>query len=94
MFRKLDTDHIFAFRSDSDLAQLAAMRAGFGISGCMYGIARRDPNLVNVLGDVGFEMEMWVVMHEDLKASRRMRLMFDHLVDQLTAYAATSQRGG
>ena len=44
-----------------------------------------------MLPGVGFEMEMWVVMHEDLKSSRRMRLMFDHLVEALSAYAATSQ---
>ena len=25
-------------------------------------------------------------MHEDLRTSRRMRLMFDHLADDLTAY--------
>lgn len=81
----------FSFRSDSDLAQLAALRAGFGIGGCMYGIARRDPNLVHVLPALGFDMELWVVMHEDLKSSRRMRAMFDHLVEGLTAYAATSQ---
>ncbi|MDR3512681.1 MAG: LysR family transcriptional regulator [Caulobacteraceae bacterium] len=81
----------FAFRSDSDLAQLAALRAGFGVGACQLGIARRDPNLVQVLGDLGFELEMWVVMHEDLKASRRMRLMFDHLVATLTDYAAGSQ---
>ena len=83
----------FAFRADSDLAQLAAIRAGFGVGGCQIGIARRDPNLTQVLGDLGFSMEMWVVMHEDLKASRRMRLMFDHLVARLTAYAASSQAG-
>ena len=81
----------FAFRSDSDLAQLAALRAGFGVGACMFGIARRDPDLVQVLGELGFELEMWVVMHEDLKTSRRMRLMFDHLVGALSAYAATSQ---
>jgi DNA-binding transcriptional LysR family regulator len=81
----------FAFRSDNDLAQLAALRAGFGVGGCMFGIARRDPNLVHVLPDVGFDMEMWVVMHEDLKAHRRLRLMFDHLVEGLSAYAATSK---
>jgi len=84
----------FAFRSDSDLAQLAAMRAGFGIGGCMFGIAGRDPNLVHVLPSMRFSMEMWVVMHEDLKASRRMRAMFDHLVEGLTAYAATCQAPG
>jgi len=28
-------------------------------------------------------------MHEDLKSSRRMRLMFDHLVEHLRAYVAS-----
>jgi DNA-binding transcriptional LysR family regulator len=81
----------FAFRSDSDLAQLAALRAGFGVGGCMFGLARRDPNLVHVLPGLGFPMEMWVLMHEDLKAVRRMRAMFDHLIEHLADYAATSQ---
>jgi DNA-binding transcriptional LysR family regulator len=82
----------FAFRSDSDLAQLAALRAGFGIGGCQHGIARRDPNLVPVLtGAFSFELECWVVMHEDLKDSRRMRLMFDCLVAGLSDYVATSR---
>jgi DNA-binding transcriptional LysR family regulator len=81
----------FAFRSDSDLAQLGALRAGFGIGGAQLGIARRDANLVQVLPGVMFDMEIWVVMHEDLKASRRMKLMFDHLVVELGDYAATSR---
>jgi DNA-binding transcriptional LysR family regulator len=83
----------FAFRSDSDLAQLAAIRAGYGIGGCQYGIAKRDPNLTPVLVNAfSFDLEVWVVMHEDLKASRRMRLMFDHLVAGLAGYVAVSQR--
>jgi len=86
------TRDLFAFRSDSDLAQLAAVRAGFGVGGVQHGIARRDPNLVRVLdGVLNFELEAWVVMHEDLKASRRMRLMFDHLVAGLTDYVKTSR---
>jgi DNA-binding transcriptional LysR family regulator len=86
------TSDLFAFRSDSDLAQLAAVRAGFGIGGIQHGIARRDPNLVQVLdGAFSFELDTWVVMHEDLKASRRMRLMFDHLVAGLTDYLRTSR---
>src|SRR5579863_1092620 len=43
---------IFAFRSDNDLAQLAAVRAGFGIGACQATTAARDPNLVPVLEDV------------------------------------------
>ena len=85
------TRDFFEFRSDSDLAQLAALRAGFGIGGCMFGIAARDPDLVHVLPGHGFELEVWVVMHEDLKSNRRMRLMFDHLVANLTDFVAASQ---
>jgi DNA-binding transcriptional LysR family regulator len=77
----------FAFRSDNDLAQLAALRAGFGVGGCQAPIARRDPDLVPVLEDAfRADLEFWVAMHEDLKSSRRMRLMFDWLVEGLGAY--------
>jgi DNA-binding transcriptional LysR family regulator len=82
---------IFSLRTDNDLAQLAALRAGFGICPCQPGVARRDPNLVPVLADAfGFDLEIWVVMHEDLKTNRRMRLLFDHLVGALLAYVAAS----
>ena len=77
---------IFSFRSDSDLAQLAMLRAGYGIGACQPTIARRY-GLVRVLANVNvFTLGVWIVMHENLRASRRMRLMFDHLVDGVTHY--------
>jgi DNA-binding transcriptional LysR family regulator len=77
----------FSFRSDNDLAQLAAVRAGFGIGACQAPIARRDPDLLPVLeGAFDHRLEIWVAMHEDLKASRRMRLIFDALVEGLAKY--------
>jgi DNA-binding transcriptional LysR family regulator len=80
----------FAFRCDSDLGQLAAIRAGFGIGVCQYGIAIAPP-LVSILPrELRFELEMWVVMHEVLRTTARVKLMFDHLVAGLTQYAATS----
>jgi len=82
----------FTFRSDSDLAQLAATRAGFGIGVCQDGLAERL-GLVRVLPDfVLFRLGCWVVMHENLRGSRRMRLMFDHLVEGLTAYVREGRR--
>lgn len=82
------TRELFSFRSDSDHAQLAAMRSGFGIGGCQTRIASRDPNLVAVLPqEFRIDLEMWLVMHEDLRASRRVRLLFDHLARALKAYA-------
>ncbi len=81
-----------AFRSDSDLAQLAAIRAGFGVGFIQHAIARRDPDLVAVLpGEIGFSLEMWLALHEDLRASRRLRLMMDHLAAGLADYVARSQ---
>jgi DNA-binding transcriptional LysR family regulator len=80
------TRALFGVRSDSDLAQLAMIQAGVGLGGCQQPLARRL-GLVPVLeGVVSFPMEMWVVMHEDLKAMRRMRIVFDALVEGLKAY--------
>lgn len=74
------TRDIFAFRTDNDAAQVSAVRAGMGIGGVQHQIARRD-GLVPVLANAfSFELECWIAMHENLKGSRRMRLMFDHLV--------------
>ena len=40
-----------------------------------------------------FRMGCWIVMHENLRANRRMRLMFDHLVDGFTAYIREGRQG-
>ncbi len=73
----------FAFRADSDLAQMAALRAGFGIGVCQVGLAA---GLVRVLPDAfAVALPVWVVMHEDLRASPRCRAVFDALVAGLAA---------
>jgi len=77
----------FGFRCDSDLAQIAALRAGVGIGGCQENIARRTPELMKVLPNaVHYGLDVWLVMHEDLKLTRRVRLLFDHLASGLTAF--------
>lgn len=70
----------FALRTDSDLAQLAAIRAGYGIGVCQVALARRDRDLVRVLPDA-FELTLdtWLAMHEDLRTSRRCRAVLDAL---------------
>jgi len=81
----------FAFRCDSDLGQLAAIRAGLGLGVCQYGVALRPPLVAILTQQVRFELPMWVVMHEALRKVTRAKLMFDHLVTALIAYAATSK---
>ena len=81
------TPELFALRTDNELAQLAYLRSGLGIGTCHNKIAARDPNLVPILTDqFAFDLELWVVMHEDLKDDRRMRRLFDHLVRGLRPY--------
>lgn len=83
---KLSRDS-FGFRCDSDLAQLAALRAGVGIGGCQENIARRSPELIGVLPDLfAFALEIWLVMQEDVKGTPRVRLLFDHLAAGLVDY--------
>ncbi|RVJ67279.1 LysR family transcriptional regulator [Sinorhizobium meliloti] len=74
----------FALRVDSDVAQLAAIRAGFGIGVCQVPIAAADPDLVHVLPQsFGVDLETWVVMHEDLSSNARCRVVFDALAQEL-----------
>ncbi|GBR54154.1 LysR family transcriptional regulator [Gluconobacter sphaericus] len=92
MMRVPLTREMFAFRSDSDLAQLAALRTGFGIGASQLGIAKRDRNLIPVLHtELIFSMDVWVAIHPDMRSDRRIRLMFDYLVKKLAHYAMTSR---
>jgi DNA-binding transcriptional LysR family regulator len=82
---------LFAFRCDNDLAQLAALRAGFGIGLCHTGVARRDPNLLPLFSKrFKIELEMWIVMHSDLRRNSRMRALFDYLAVRLAQFAVQS----
>ena len=77
----------FSFRSDSDVAQLAALRAGAGIGVCQIPLAARDPSLVRLLPDLfEYPLETWMVTHEDLRGVARIRAVFDHLAEGLTDY--------
>ncbi len=75
----------FSLRTDSDIAQFAAIRAGCGIGLCQVAVGQSDPSLVRVLPTlVSVELELWIVMHEDLKTSERCKPVFDALVEGLS----------
>jgi DNA-binding transcriptional LysR family regulator len=76
----------FALRTDNDAAYLAALRAGVGIGVCQVPLAAGPPVLRRLLPKASFELPVWVVTHEDLRASRRVSIVFDHLVASLGKY--------
>lgn len=77
---------MFALRTDSDLAQLALLRAGAGLGFCQLPLAHRA-ELVRVLPkQFALHLECWVTMHEGLRNSPRCRATFDALVAGLQRY--------
>lgn len=76
----------YVLRTDSHLAQFAAIRAGLGIGPCHARLAARA-DLVPVLpAAFSFTISLWLVMHEDLRQVQRVRTVFDHLAAALAAY--------
>ncbi len=79
----------FALRTDSDVGQLALIRAGCGIGICQVALAAREPNLVHLLPDsLTLGLETWLTMHEDLRNTPRCKLTFDALLQGLQNYMA------
>jgi DNA-binding transcriptional LysR family regulator len=79
----------FAFRCDSQPVNLAMVRAGVGIGVVMVPLARRLPELVPVLPQLPLPvLPVWLTAHRALRASRRLRLVFDHLAAGLRAWGA------
>jgi hypothetical protein len=49
------------------------------------------PDLVRLFPEeMSFFLETWITMHEDLRGNRRMRLVFDRLVTDMTVHAKAS----
>lgn len=82
----------FQFRADSNLAQLAAIRAAAGIGLCQLGLARRGAPLERLLPDFTVPLPTWVVMHEDLRTSTRCHTVFQSLAEGLKRYVQTQEK--
>jgi DNA-binding transcriptional LysR family regulator len=82
----------FSFRTDSDLAQLALVRAGAGLGICQVPIAKRTGTLVRLLArQISVPLETWVTMHEDLRARPGCRAAFEALVDGVSEHVAAGR---
>lgn len=74
----------FALRTDDLIAYWAAVRAGLGIGFVASNLLRNDPQLVPVLPDLPLpSLPVWLVVHREIRTSRRMRAVFDFLAREL-----------
>ncbi|MCU0832421.1 MAG: LysR family transcriptional regulator [Rhizobiaceae bacterium] len=75
----------FSFRSDSILAQVAAVKAGLGI-GSGLTLAFEGADVERLLADqIDLPFDVHVVAHADLHRSRKVRVVYDALVGGLRA---------
>jgi len=87
-----EADQHFAIASDNHLAQLAALKAGLGFGLCPTRIAK-DYELIEVLpGSFGFDVEVWIAMHGDLRKIKRIAWVFDVLGESLHGYLREADR--
>ena len=76
----------------SGTAYIELTRQGLGISAITEGDARRFPELERVLPDLGpaLPVPVWLVTHREIYTSRRIRIVFDLLADELKALSESN----
>lgn len=77
-----------AMHHSSPMGLLATVRAGFGLAALPTFVADRDPDLVRCLPPAPDDtIGMWLVIHERLRHTPRVRVVLDFLADRLTRLA-------
>ena len=73
-------------RTDSSFVMWELARAGLGIGIFPAERALTDPAMEVLFdGEVAVRFPVWLVTHRELHSSRRIRMVYDHLADQLAA---------
>jgi DNA-binding transcriptional LysR family regulator len=78
------TAHAFRITSENGPVIWELVRHGVGVGAMMREIAERTPGIVRLLPDLpGAPVPLWLVSHRELHTSRRVRLVFDVLAEEL-----------
>jgi DNA-binding transcriptional LysR family regulator len=74
----------FAFRCDSLLAHIEAVKAGLGVAILHQGLASPMAGVERVLSDVTLpSIELWLACHSDVQHNTRVRKLVDYLAERL-----------
>jgi DNA-binding transcriptional LysR family regulator len=75
----------FPIITENHLVHWELVKQGVGIGVMPENIGDAEPLVDRVLPDIKpFEIELWLVAHRELKTSRRVRTVFDFLVEELS----------
>ncbi len=74
----------FVLRTDDLIAYWAAVRAGMGIGFVARYLLREDPLVRELLPQLGLpRLPVWLVVHREIRSSRRVKAVWDFLVREL-----------
>lgn len=74
----------FGLISASHLTQWAMAREHMGVCAMMTQVGDADADMVRVFPQVEITVPVWVVAHREVRTSRRIRVVFDALVEGLS----------
>ena len=78
------TQRNFSITSESVITQWELVKRGLGIALLPDQLAGKEPRFHKVLPALQpFEGPLWLVVHKELRTTRRVRVVFDFLVDEL-----------
>lgn len=78
------TEASFPIQTSCLMTYIALVRQGLGLGLLTPGTAGRQPGLVRVFdGPPLLKVPLWLACHRDLKTSRRIRIVYDFLADEL-----------
>lgn len=84
----------YTYVSNSPTAQVVAVQAGFGIGILSHRWASMAGKLVRVLPDYNAAaIDLWLVTHEELRHSARIRTTFDFIAERALADAELFEQG-
>ncbi len=84
----------YSYVSNSPTAQIVAVQAGFGIGILSHRWAAMAGKLIRVLPDYNAAaIDLWLVTHEELRHSARIRATYDYIAERARADADLFERG-
>lgn len=81
------TQDNFPWITANQLVQWEMVKRGMGIGVMMEEVGRREPLVTRVLPEIlsPLEIPLWLVSHREVKMSRRVRVVFEHLAQALAS---------
>ena len=80
-------------KANSPASHLKGIEAGFGVGVTSHRLARHCENVERILPEFTTSLDLWVVAHETVRKSGRVRAAFDHIIAQMQADSAYFTRG-